>query len=130
MLHRNRFVENNNLKMITDVIPKLPYINKQQTMDYYSALGGNMCADYGDYFIVEWYKVELHFFSYPTLDPAKSDFMIYLRVHDIESLYETFRKINPPLPRLEFPQVKPWGQKEFHLIDPNGTLLTFGQSAL
>lgn len=55
--------------------------------------------------------------------------MIYMRVSaDIDSLYETLQKNSiaiHPNGRLED---KPWRQREFSIIDPNGTLLTFGQA--
>ena len=70
---------------------------------------------------------ELHFFAYPELVPGKSDFMIYLRVDNgIEEMYQIFQKegvLIHPNGKLE---VKPWGQKEFSILDPNGTLITFG----
>jgi len=114
--------------MITSAIPKLPFIDRQQTINFYiTQLGCTMLADYGDYFIINIDSAELHFFSYPTLVPASSDFMIYLRVDNgIEALYEKWKTAE--LPRLGKLELKPWGQKEFPLIDPNGTLLTFGQS--
>ena len=116
--------------MITTVIPKLPFIDKQQTIDFYvKQLGFTFRSDYGDYMIMDLEGVELHFFSFPTLKPGKSDFMIYLRVdHGIEALYDKYTKMNPPFKDLRKLESKPWGQKEFHLIDPNGTLLTFGEA--
>ena len=115
--------------MITSVAPKLPFINKQHTIDFYLSLGFQLRSDYGDYVIMRLDSAELHFFSFPTLEPAKSDFMIYLRVDDgIEKLYEKYSKLNPPLKDLRKLESKPWGQKEFHIIDPSGTLLTFGEA--
>jgi len=68
--------------MITSIVPKLPFIDKQQTVDYYvNRLGFKLRSDYGDYLIVDLEGVELHFFSYPKLEPGKSDFMIYLRIN-------------------------------------------------
>lgn len=116
--------------MLSSVVPKLPFIDKKQTLDFYTnQLGFILDADYGDYLILHREGVELHFFSYPSLEPSKSDFMIYVRVDkEIEELYHGFLEVNPPIDRLEKMEVKPWGQKEFAIIDPNGTLLTFGQS--
>ncbi len=116
--------------MITSVVPKLPFTDKQLTMDFYvRQLGFELVSDYGDYFIVRLEGAELHFFSYPELIPGKSDFMIYLRVDkNLEALYEKCKKNDPPFERLGRLELKPWGQKEFPLIDPNGTLLTFGEA--
>lgn len=115
--------------MITSVIPKLPFINKEQTIEFYLKIGFSLQADYTDYLILKNAMTELHFFSYPTLEPAKSDFMIYLRVDtDIEELYNMLQQkgvVIHPNGKLEN---KPWKQREFAITDPNGTLLTFGQA--
>lgn len=116
--------------MITSVVPKLPFIDKQQTVDYYvNQLGSELRSDYGDYLIMSLEGAELHFFSYPNLEPAKSDFMIYLRVNEgIEVMYQTLQKRGIAIHPNGKLADKPWRQKEFSVIDPNGTLLTFGQA--
>jgi uncharacterized glyoxalase superfamily protein PhnB len=116
--------------MITSVIPKLPYIDKAITLDFYlGQLGFVLDADYGDYLILYRDAAELHFFSYPTIVPGKSDFMIYLRISNgIEQLYEQWKNNGQQLAQMGKLETKPWGQQEFALIDPNGTLLTFGQA--
>jgi uncharacterized glyoxalase superfamily protein PhnB len=115
--------------MITSVIPKLPFITKQQTIDFYVQLGFTVQADYGDYVIMKETHVVLHFFSYPTLQPGKSDFMIYLTVAaDIEKLYQNFQATGIAIHPNGALEDKMWQQREFSILDPNGTLLTFGQS--
>ena len=115
--------------MITAIIPKLPFINKQQTIDFYGKhLDFVLSNDYEDYLLMLQGELELHFFSYPKLIPGKSDFMIYLRLdRDIEKLYERLASGN--MPHLYKLETKPWGQKEFSIVDPNGTLLTFGMGS-
>jgi uncharacterized glyoxalase superfamily protein PhnB len=74
-------------------------------------------------------EAELHFFSYPELERTKSDFMIYLRVNkNIDDLYEALQKNNIDIHPNGKLEDKPWRQREFSIIDPNGTLLTFGQA--
>lgn len=115
--------------MITSVIPKLPFIDKQKTIEFYKQLGFILQSDYVDYLITKSAEVELHFFSYPALIPAKSDFMIYLRVKsDIDTLYLQLQQKGIAIHPNGTLEDKPWNQKEFAVIDPNGTLLTFGQS--
>ena len=118
--------------MITSVIPKLPFIDKAQTLQFYvNQLGYVMRSDYGDYIIVGLPNAELHFFSFPELLPDKSDFMIYLRVDDgIGELYQAIQKQGVSIHPNAKLESKPWGQQEFAIIDPNGTLLTFGQAIL
>lgn len=115
--------------MITSVIPKLPYIVKQQTIDFYVQLGFALQADYGDYVIMKDAQVVLHFFTYPTLQPARSDFMIYFTVDAaIEKLYQQVQNNGIAIHPNGKLEDKAWRQREFSILDPNGTLLTFGQS--
>ena len=116
--------------MISRVVPKLPFIDKEQTIKFYvNQLGFTLQSDYGDYIIIAFPNAELHFFAYADLKPSQSDFMIYLRVNgDIDDMYQMFQKedvVIHPNGKLED---KPWGQREFSIVDPNGTLLTFGQA--
>jgi uncharacterized glyoxalase superfamily protein PhnB len=50
-------------------------------------------------------------------------------VKDIDALYQSFLqkgiRIHPNDPL----QQKPWGQREFSLLDPDNNLLTFGESS-
>lgn len=113
--------------MITIAIPKLPFIEKQKTIDFYlNQLGFELISDYGEYFIVEKDNAELHFFHHPKLRPEASHFMIYLRIDKgIEQFYQNLIENNTKI--LAPIEVKPWEQIEFAITDPNGTLLTFGQ---
>ena len=114
--------------MFSAVIPKLPFINKKETIGFYSTIGFQLEADYSEYLIFTLEQTELHFFSFKELDPKQSDFMIYLRVTtEIENYYNKLIEkgiVIHPNGNLE---QKPWRQLEFSIIDPNGTLLTFGQ---
>ncbi|MGC4040546.1 MAG: VOC family protein [Flavobacterium sp.] len=116
--------------MITSVIPKLPFVDKQKTLDFYvKQLGFELISDYGDYIILNLENVELHFFSFPTLLPEKSDFMIYLRIDAaIEAYYIKLQETGVAIHPNGKLETKPWRQQEFSIIDPSGTLLTFGQS--
>jgi uncharacterized glyoxalase superfamily protein PhnB len=116
--------------MIESIIPKLPFIDKQKTIDFYiNQLGFELMSDYGDYLLFEIDNVELHFFSFSELIPEKSDFMIYLRLDDdIEKYYQKLQDANVKIHPNGKLETKSWQQKEFSIIDPNGTLLTFGQS--
>jgi uncharacterized glyoxalase superfamily protein PhnB len=115
--------------MISGIIPKLPFISRQPTIRFYELLGFHLRSDYSDYLIFDFPPAELHFFSYPTLQPAKSDFMIYLRViSDIETFYHKIQEAGIAIHPNGTLTDKPWKQKEFSIVDPNGTLLTFGQA--
>lgn len=114
--------------MFTDIHPKLPMLNKSNTRHYYvNQLGFQELGDYEKYLMVKKDNIEIHFFEFKELDPRENYGMIYIRTDDIDSLYKSMleKKIeihpNSPL------ENKPWGQREFALLDPNNNLLTFGQ---
>jgi catechol 2,3-dioxygenase-like lactoylglutathione lyase family enzyme len=116
--------------MIRTIIPKLPMRNKAITEAYYlDKLGFHRVGshDYPDYLMVQKDALELHFFLFPALDPLQNYGQIYLRTEEIDHLYEYFLKrqvaIHPNAPL----ETKPWGMREFSLLDPDHNLLTFGQ---
>lgn len=115
--------------MLTDVHPKLPMRDRILTLDYYlQQLNFSLKGDYNDYIILEKDAIKIHLFSFPELNPLTNYGMIYLESNDIESLYRELldRKVSiHPNGALE---AKPWGQKEFSLLDPDHNLLTFGQA--
>ena len=116
--------------MLTAVHPKLPMRDKTITRDYYVEQLGfqQFGGDYEDYLMVERDHIQLHFFLFKEIDPKENYGQLYIRTNDIEGLYQSLlqKKVaihpNGPL------QVKPWGQKEFSLLDPDNNLLTFGEA--
>ncbi|HQX96513.1 MAG: VOC family protein [Chitinophagaceae bacterium] len=117
--------------MLTDINPKLPMRNKAITKDYYINKLGFIDAgaeDYKEYLIVEKDSIQIHFFEFKALEPKENYGQVYIRTNEIENLYQNLidKKIGiHPNGQL---QIKPWGQKEFSLLDPDNNLLTFGQS--
>lgn len=117
--------------MLTTIHPKLPMRDKAKTKDFYfNALGFHNLgtSDYDDYLMVQKDQIEIHFFKFEDLNPKENYGQVYIRVDDIEALYNSLldkkASIHPNGPL----QTKPWGQKEFSMLDPDNNLLTFGQS--
>lgn len=117
--------------MLTAAHPKLPMRDKSATKTYYIdqlgfALAGN--DDHADYLMLERDGVQLHFFRFQDLDPKSNYGQVYIRTNAIDELYSALvRKgvtIHPNGPL----QTKPWGQREFALLDPDHNLLTVGQA--
>ncbi len=115
--------------MLKDIIPKLPMRNKSLTKEFYlNQLSFELMADYGDYILLKKDEIEIHFFEFKDLNPKENYGQVYIRLNNIDELYKELleRKIsihpNSPL------EIKPWGQKEFALLDPDNNLLTFGQN--
>jgi uncharacterized glyoxalase superfamily protein PhnB len=66
----------------------------------------------------------VHFWGPSGIPPDKSDTMFRIRVEGIDELYERCRVeqiVHPNAPLEE----KPWGAREFAVVDGDGNLLTF-----
>ena len=112
-------------------IPQLPSRSIKKTIAFYARLGFEGEAFPGhDYAIVTRGPLELHFFGHESLRPKESAFSCYLRVQDVEAMYTSFSAANLPnegIPRMEVLENKPWGMREFAVIDEDGTLIRIGQ---
>ena len=117
--------------MLTDINPKLPMRNKAITRDFYlnkldfHEFGS---ADFDCYLMVQKDSIQIHFFEFKELDPKENYGQVYIRTDDIDQLYQSFLDKKISIHPAGHLQIKPWGQKEFSLLDPNNNLLTFGQS--
>lgn len=114
-------------------IPTLPSRALPETIAFYGQLGftGEILGDGDAYAILERGAIELHFFLHPDLRPAESYAGCYIRVLDVAALYEAFAAARLPrqgIPRMEALAVKPWGMREFAIVDPDGNLLRIGQA--
>jgi hypothetical protein len=114
--------------MLTNINPKLPMRDKVLTKNFYvNQLNFKALGEYPEYLIVAKDNIEIHFFEFKQLDPKTNYGQVYIRTNDIDNLYQSLldNKVNiHPNGNL---QSKPWGQKEFALLDPDNNLLTFGQ---
>lgn len=116
--------------MLTAIHPKLPMRNKSITRDYYiNQLGFEEIGDYEGYLMAKKGKIEIHFFEFKELDPKENYGQVYIRTNDIDSLYKSMLDNKIEIHPNGALQTKPWGQKEFALLDPDSNLLTFGQTS-
>ena len=114
--------------MLKDIIPKLPMRNKSLTKEFYlNQLSFELMADYGDYILLKKDEIEIHFFEFKSLNPLENYGQIYIRVEDINLLYNTLLDNSTVIHQNGKLEIKPWGQKEFSLLDPDNNLLTFGE---
>jgi catechol 2,3-dioxygenase-like lactoylglutathione lyase family enzyme len=121
---------NTNL-MLTAIHPKLPMRDKSITRSYYlSQLGFTDLGkvEYPGYLKLGKDQIEIHFFEHKTLIPEENDGQVYIRVKDINTLYQTLQQKGVSIHPNDPLQEKPWGQREFSLLDPDNNLLTFGES--
>lgn len=103
--------------------------NKRATIHFYvNQLGFELLGDYGNYILVKKEGIEIHFFEFVDLDPKQNYGQVYVRVRDIEQVYQALVDRAIPIHPNGHLETKPWGQKEFALLDPDHNLLTFGES--
>lgn len=115
--------------MLTEINPKLPMRDKALTKEYYlNKLGFEELGDYENYLMVGKDNVEIHFFEFKGLDPKENYAQVYIRTNNIDKLYQELLDNKVGIHPNGHLELKPWGQKEFALIDPDNNLLTFGQS--
>ncbi len=113
-------------------IPTLPSRSLALTVAFYRRLGfeGGVHEFSDAYAILRRGSVELHFFAHPALVPAESCAGCYIRVNDVDLVHGAFAASPLPMrgiPRMDAPETKPWGLREFALVDPDGNLLRIGQ---
>lgn len=113
-------------------IPILPCRSVSATTTFYRRLGfeGGAHGFDQDYAIFKRGTIELHFFAHAELDPDVSWAGCYIRVNDVQSLYEASLASGLPtsgIPRMHPLEDKPWGLKEFAVVDLDGNLLRIGE---
>ena len=115
--------------MLTQIHPKLPMRNKAVTEDFYiTKLEFKKIGDFEGYLMVLKDAIEIHFFEFQTLNPKENYGQIYIRTNAIEQLYQEMMDKKLSIHPNGSLQIKPWGQKEFSMLDPDNNLITFGQS--
>jgi catechol 2,3-dioxygenase-like lactoylglutathione lyase family enzyme len=113
-------------------IPTLPCRSVSTAAEFYHQLGfqGGPHEFNNEYGIFRRGAVELHFFTHRELVPAESSAGCYIRVLDVESFYKACSAVGLPssgIPRIDRLEDKPWGLREFSIVDPEGNLLRIGQ---
>jgi catechol 2,3-dioxygenase-like lactoylglutathione lyase family enzyme len=113
--------------MLIQTIPVLPSVNLDVTLDFYQKLGFSQLSRYPNYLILARDGQEIHFFLHePHHHADHSDFACYIRTKGLDALHAEFSKagldVSPPANY-------PWGMRELNVIDPDGSLLRFGEPA-
>jgi catechol 2,3-dioxygenase-like lactoylglutathione lyase family enzyme len=117
--------------MLTDINPKLPMRDITATKEFYiNKLGFQIFGrdDFDGYLMLQKDNIQIHFFEFKELNPNENYGQVYIRTDSIDNLYQSLRDNNVSIHANGTLQTKPWGQKEFALLDPDNNLLTFGQS--
>lgn len=114
-------------------IPILPCKSIDDTVAFYKILGfeAKIWGAPNHYAILTRDTVELHFFTQLDLDPANSSAGCYIRMQNVDDTHRAFLSANLSqvgIPRMDRIEDKPWGMREFAIVDPNGNLIRIGQA--
>lgn len=114
-------------------IPILLSRDIPKSVDFYQKLGFESRYPINattDYVILCRGSLEIHLSFFPEIVPSESHLACYLRVAQVDELFQAFQTLKLPvegIPRLGLLEDKPWGMREFYVVDPDGNLLKIGQ---
>ncbi len=121
----------------TDVaVPVLPARNLDETIGFYRTLGFELAyrhPELKEYVILRRGKLELQFFEWPQLDTEATFAGAYLRVSNVDQMYQFFSAARLPArgtPSMGGIKRRVWEMREFHLVDCNGNLIRVGESVV
>lgn len=122
--------------IIEDAVAIVPVRDIVRTVDFYADVLGferRMISDDESFAIVVHGEAALHFVKTDDKDALRAtanNISVYLWVRAIDELYAQLAEKLTPLPngRVRAPFDQPYGMREFHVKDPDGCLLMFGES--
>lgn len=108
-------------------IPVLASLDMARTLDFYATTLGFQTRHFegSGYGIAVRGATELHFWACGDKYIAENT-SCYIRVADIEALYQELRT---RLPSLQPVVHTAWGMDELYVFDPDGNLIKFGQES-
>jgi len=114
-------------------IPILVSRDIPKSVEFYQKLGFESTYPVdstADYAILCRGALEIHLSFFPDIVPSESYLACYLRVTQVDELFQELQALELPtegIPRIGFLEDKPWGMREFYIVDPDGNLLKIGQ---
>jgi hypothetical protein len=108
-------------------IPKLPAMSIARGIEFYATLGFAQVVAYPDYGVVERDDIQIHLWrcSDPEIAHVSGCRIIVEGLAELYAHYSPLSVIHPN-GALE---TKPWGWREFSVLDADGNLLTFAERA-
>jgi hypothetical protein len=106
------------------IAPRFAVGDATQTLAFYERIGFACTHLEEGFMIVERDRVQLHL--HPSHDPPTRHGAFWIRVSNIESLYQEYLAANVVISSQV--RAKPWGFKEFHICDPFRNIFIFAES--
>jgi catechol 2,3-dioxygenase-like lactoylglutathione lyase family enzyme len=118
------------MSVATGIAPIFAVRDLKQSIAFYeAAFGFETDATYGDgYAILSLGDVGLHLTVWREMDPRQNAGAAYLYVTDVDDLAVRAAAVKGGELRHDV-ELKPWGLREFAIVDPDGNLLRVGEFA-
>ena len=111
--------------MLRKAVPVLPAQNIRESIDFYEAKLGFTAINYGNYAILKYKTTEIHLMMTSNKTAHVSTGCMIL-VDNIEDLYTNFAARGLVQMKGKLAE-KPFGFKEFTIIDNSNNVIRFGQ---
>lgn len=141
--------------MVERAIPVLTVLDLDEAIRFYARLGFEVLHRYDGYLVIGRGDLEIHLAHWEDHDPARTAGVVYLRVTDAQTIYDDLRSgldrdgnlylvpasgttaersaelarrvaSGTPTVRLHEIEDKPWGLRQFSVIDPSGNAVRIG----
>lgn len=108
-------------------IPKLASLDVERSLTFFERLGFTRLHTSREYGVARRDSVSVHFWlcSDPRI-PRETGCRI--SVEGVDELFETYARLGVIHPNGHL-ELKPWGSREFSILDPDGNLVTFNEAA-
>ena len=106
-------------------IPVLPANDWNESVPFWRRLGFEVDEPHDGYVVARRGDLEVHLYAETGIECFTNNSACYLRVDDAVALRSEWQEAGvQPLAAVED---KPWGMREFHVVDPAGNLVRVGQ---
>jgi hypothetical protein len=109
-------------------VPKLASLNIEKSLAFFERLGFNRLHTSREYGVARRDSVSIHFWL--CSDPrTPTETSCRITVDGIDELFATFSKLGVVHANGQL-ELKPWGSREFSILDNDGNLVTFNEAAI
>ncbi len=106
-------------------VPILAFLDSEATVKFYKSIGFTCNANWPDYIMCSRDEIEIHLWKCD--DPAiPKNTGCYIRVQEIDILYKECQQLNIIHPN-GLLENKPWGMRQFSILDNSGNILNIGE---
>jgi len=110
---------------LQSAVPILAFLDANESAAFYRKLGFECNDSWKEYLMCSRDKIEIHLWKCD--DPAiPKNTGCYVRVDEIDTLYKEFSALGVVHPNGPL-ENKPWGMRQFSILDNSGNIINFGQ---